>query len=208
MKSLNGLRELLARGDYRFSDPQIELEQYNTPVDIASFCVWNAHLNGDIANKVVLDLGSGTGILSHTCGLVGAAHVVGVEIDGSAIRKAVEENLWATSTDFVQAQVSPHTLSNMFRVKFDVAITNPPFGTKNQEHADTVFIREALSVSNVVYSFHLSKSFEFLQDWSQREFVGVTMNLVARVDYPMEKIYRKHRQQVKLVKVDILRWSM
>ena len=46
-----------------FSKPQLNLEQYPTDSEIAAEVLWNAHMNDDLDNKVVADLGCGTGIL-------------------------------------------------------------------------------------------------------------------------------------------------
>ena len=206
MKSLNQLRQALSHGNYRFPDPKIELEQYFTPIDIASYCVWTAYLNGEIEGKCVLDLGCGTGVFAHASELLGAALVMGLDIDRSALLCAQDVE-HESAMDFVQLNVHPALLPRFCRLKFDVAITNPPFGTKQQEHADTLFVREALSVASVVYSFHLSQAHDFLCEWAKRTFPNVVVQLVARVDYKIEKTYRKHTKEAKPVKVDIMRWS-
>ena len=205
MKSLNQLRQALGQGDYRFPDPKIELEQYFTPVEIAAYCVWSAFLNGDIENKMILDLGCGTGVLAHASALLGASMVTGVDIDISAVARASNFECDA-NIDFFVLKVTAGSLRSLMRARYHTTLTNPPFGTKQQDHADTIFVREALSVSNVVYSFHLSASFDFLRDWARREFPNVDATLVARVDYCIEKTYRKHKRESKPVKVDILRW--
>ena len=65
--------------------PLVKLEQYATPAIIAADIVFNAYLEEDIADKVVLDLGCGTGIFAIGAGLLGAREVIGVDLDGTAL---------------------------------------------------------------------------------------------------------------------------
>ena len=44
-----------------FDDPRADLEQYPTPPGLAAHVVHVADLNGDIEDRVVIDLGTGTG---------------------------------------------------------------------------------------------------------------------------------------------------
>jgi len=55
-----------------FKSPKIKLEQYETPSEIAADVLWNAHMNGDLVDKTVADLGSGTGVLGLGAVLLGA----------------------------------------------------------------------------------------------------------------------------------------
>eukprot|EP00815_Leptocylindrus_aporus_P003366 CAMPEP_0116074052 /NCGR_PEP_ID=MMETSP0322-20121206/15690_1 /TAXON_ID=163516 /ORGANISM="Leptocylindrus danicus var. apora, Strain B651" /LENGTH=277 /DNA_ID=CAMNT_0003563607 /DNA_START=108 /DNA_END=938 /DNA_ORIENTATION=- len=62
---LKHLESSLSSIDYRFRSPKVELEQYPTCAHLAAAVVWTAHARGDVgANKQVLDLGCGTGMLT------------------------------------------------------------------------------------------------------------------------------------------------
>ncbi|KAL9694762.1 hypothetical protein quinque_014047 [Culex quinquefasciatus] len=76
-----------------FEKPKVYLEQYVTPSHIAAHALYTIETNyGDLENKLVLDLGCGPGMLSIGAALLGAQHVVGIEIDLDAI-KVFQENV-------------------------------------------------------------------------------------------------------------------
>lgn len=61
-----------------FSEPKLELEQYETPAHIAAHMVFAAETNyGDLCGKTVGDLGCGCGMLSVGASAVGADTVTG-----------------------------------------------------------------------------------------------------------------------------------
>lgn len=69
-----------------FQKPKILLEQYITPVHIASCMLHTVQTKyGDLEGRMVADLGAGSGMLSVGALLMGAQHVVAFEIDPDAI---------------------------------------------------------------------------------------------------------------------------
>ncbi|MFQ5975055.1 MAG: METTL5 family protein, partial [Candidatus Hydrothermarchaeales archaeon] len=68
-----------------FKDPKAYLEQYTIPADIAADVLYLAYLKGDIAGKVVYDLGCGTGRLAIGSVLLGAREVWGFDKDQDAL---------------------------------------------------------------------------------------------------------------------------
>ena len=58
---------------------KFELEQYATSAELGAAII--THIQDDVLDKRVLDLGCGTGILSCACALAGASLVVGVDCD-------------------------------------------------------------------------------------------------------------------------------
>jgi len=73
-----------------FENPQLGLEQYPTPPDLAAHVIHLADLQGDIAGRTVIDLGAGTGMLTLGAALRGPARVVGVEVDRRQLRPHVK----------------------------------------------------------------------------------------------------------------------
>ena len=71
-----------------FKDPNPDLEQYATPVDIAVEIVKKANSRGHLSGKVA-DLGCGTGRLSIGAAILGA-DVTGFEIDSKALDIAIQ----------------------------------------------------------------------------------------------------------------------
>lgn len=82
---LRKLEEYLQQLDV-FKEPKILLEQYATSAHIASHMLYIAQSQfNDIEGKNVADLGSGCGILSLGAKMLGAAYVIGFEIDADAV---------------------------------------------------------------------------------------------------------------------------
>lgn len=87
------LKQLVAflQGVETFEDPKYQLEQYKTGADIAASIVYTiANSYGDFGEKLVADLGCGTGVLGIGAAAMGAAHVIGFDIDDDAIDQAQE----------------------------------------------------------------------------------------------------------------------
>jgi len=69
--------------------PKVTLEQYTTPADLAAEILFSAcYLHDDIQRKRVLDLGTGTGRLAIGASILGAAYVVGIDLDADSIKLA------------------------------------------------------------------------------------------------------------------------
>jgi putative methylase len=137
--------------------PRPELEQYPTPANIAADVLYRAHANDDIAGKKVIDLGCGTGIFAMGAALLGAGEVTAMDIDEKAVevaRKAAMD--MKVDIKFIVSDVEE------VKGRWDTVLMNPPFGAQ-KKHADRPFLMKALSISNVVYSLHLSKTRAFIE---------------------------------------------
>uniref|UniRef100_A0A803NTV5 Methyltransferase small domain-containing protein n=1 Tax=Cannabis sativa TaxID=3483 RepID=A0A803NTV5_CANSA len=85
LKQLEGLVGELQQ----FSNPKVELEQYPTGPHIASRMLFTAENSfEDISNKVVADFGCGCGTLGTAAALLGAEHVIGIDVDTQALEIA------------------------------------------------------------------------------------------------------------------------
>lgn len=165
-----------------FTSPKIELEQYATPPHIAALMLNTINSTfDDLENKLVADLGCGTGRLTLGSIICGASLVIGFDIDRNALGSALAnvqavycQDSDATNSDdeeirsdiykdcqqfnFVQADVVSEKddafWAKMNR-KFDTVLLNPPFGTKQNPGIDMKFLKRALDLSCCsVYSLH------------------------------------------------------
>lgn len=131
--------------------PKADLEQYTVSEAVAAKMLYMAaYANGDIIGKKVLDLGCGTGRLALAASYLGAKHVVGVDIDKTAIKTASKNAAKAgpeVNIQWVLGDIATVTGS------FDTVLQNPPFGIQKRA-ADRKFLQKALEVGNVIYSLH------------------------------------------------------
>jgi putative methylase len=131
--------------------PKPELEQYTVSVDVAARMLYLATYEGnDVAGKSILDLGCGTGRLALGAAFLGAEQVVGIDIDKTAVKVAIENSVRTGLRNKVQWIVGD---IDVIRGKFDTVLQNPPFGV--QKHtADREFLEKALETGKVIYSLH------------------------------------------------------
>ena len=197
-------------------NPKVGLEQYSTPATIAADLVWNAYGLGDIDNMSVLDLGCGTGIFAIASSLMGASCSLGVDIDGESIALAkITQNsiseqydVDVSNTNFIVGDINSfNSISDLLNElnRFDTLIQNPPFGSqeKGKRHADRKFMEFAVGSADVIYSFHMKNTEEFVIDYYRDLGAEVTHKLVYK--FPIPKIYDFHNEESREVKVIVLR---
>lgn len=84
--------------------------------------------------------------------MMGGGHVVGVDVDPSALEIAalnIVECELTNSIDLIHSNVAQLGLK-----KFDTVVTNPPFGTR-VKGADMLFLKTAIDhATTAVYSLH------------------------------------------------------
>ena len=190
-----------------FPSPRVELEQYPTSAPLAARMLWTAETSfGDVAGRVVADLGCGTGILALGASLVGARSVVGFDVDEDAVERArenaeeVDEDVEFVVVDVLSLAHSTHQTTK----PFDTVVMNPPFGTRNAG-VDAAFVRTGLALAPVVYSLHKSSTRAFFQkraaEW------GATVSVLAEIKFDIPKSYAFHKEKSKDVMVDLLRFE-
>lgn len=192
-----------------FEKPKVYLEQYVTPSHIAAHALYTIETNyGDLENKLVLDLGCGPGMLSIGAALLGAQHVVGIEIDLDAI-KGFQENVQVfelENVDCVQWDVL--NLDGLYDIlKFDTVLMNPPFGTKQNSGIDMNFLRIALKLAKQsVYSFHKTSTRDHIKkkavEWNVKACV------VAELRYNLPQTYKFQKRTSVDIAVDLWRFDV
>ena len=185
-------------------NPKVGLEQYSTPATIASDLIWNANSLGDIENMNVLDLGCGSGIFTIGSALMGANLACGVDVDVDSIQLACD-----TSQKLKLDNVS-YILSDIcdFNQSFEVntIIQNPPFGSQRKAKSgeDLNFVIKACEIKpNVLYSFHMASTEEFLINFYEDN--GLNITYIFRYEFPIPKIYEFHTKEKQNVDVIVIR---
>ena len=149
-----------------FNEPKLKLEQYQTPPRLAAEILHFINLsdkNPGIKGRNILDLGCGCGIFGFGCVRLQANLVIGIDADDSAIALAIKNrediDVPADVISFIQKDVANLSRDDLpSDIDFDMVIMNPPFGTRGQEKADSMFVQKGLELANVVYSIHKSST--------------------------------------------------
>ena len=220
--------EMILENVPKHPNPKVDLEQYSTPAIIAADLIWNAYGLGDIDGMSVLDLGCGTGIFAIASSLMGASYSLGVDIDGESIALAkITQNsiseqydVDVSNTNFIVGDINSfNSISDLLNdtnlndindnhsslSRFDTLIQNPPFGSQERgtRHADRKFMEFAVNSADVIYSFHMKNTEEFVIDYYRDLGAEVTHKLVYK--FPVPKIYDFHTDESRDVKVIVLR---
>ena len=194
-----------------FDDPKFELEQYFTPPNIAAQILNRVNMEIDLRGKSVLDLGCGSGVLGLGAKCFGADRVLGVDIDGKALRVA-RNNLDSMALDGDTVKYLELDIKNMTKEdlpenwkEFDVVISNPPFGTRNC-HIDHIFFKKGLLFADIVYSVHKSSTRKFWE--AQAKEMQVDMELIMpRLHFPIQRTFKFHKYDMRPTVVDVIKFS-
>jgi predicted RNA methylase len=188
-----------------FSNHDLHKEQYETPSEIAADFLWQINMiDRNIAEKNILDIGCGTGILGIGAMLLGAKHVTFVEIDNSAI-EILKNNIKKTEEEIGQKfnyQVIHSDISSVNTIQTEICICNPPFGTKNK-HVDREFLNMALKSSNIVYSFHKTSTLEYLQELFSSK--GFDFSVMSNYNFELHATQKFHTRKLHRIEVSTIR---
>ncbi|HOQ64361.1 MAG TPA: METTL5 family protein [Methanosarcina thermophila] len=186
--------EMLLEELENFSDPELELEQYQTPPPLAAEILHFAYMQGDLDDSGQ-DLGCGTGILAIGAKLLGAKRVIGYDADPKAleIAKKNAEKL-GVEVEFVLSDINDITE----HVK--TTVMNPPFGARVKGR-DRPFLSSALRTSEVIYSIHNRGSLAFIQKFIKPAVI--THSYVAK--FPIKRTFDFHKKERKVIEVEIYR---
>ncbi len=187
-----------------FRDPEVSLEQYPTPPDLAAHLLHLADLQGDIAGRTVLDLGAGTGILALAAACRGPARVLALERDADALAVAHgNERAVAPETpvDWLRGDATRPPLRSD---SVSTIVTNPPFGAQSgNEGADRAFLHTAATIADVSYSIHNAGSQSFVESFAADEGGEVTHAFAA--EFEMARLYEHHDHDRTEIEVEVFR---
>lgn len=179
-------------------EPKARLEQYTIPADLAAEILFHAcNFHEDIEGKSVLDMGTGTGRLAIGASVLGAAYVIGIDLDQSSLNVA-SSNCKRLSQDVEWILGDIRTM----RGRVDTVLMNPPFGTR-RVHADVEFLQVALELGRIIYSIHKTPTRQFLQSWLQRH--GANGTVVLSGDFEIPHQFSFHTKERRSVAVDVFR---
>ncbi|MBI4141798.1 methyltransferase [Candidatus Woesearchaeota archaeon] len=183
-----------------FPTADVKKEQYTTDSEIAAEILTNILV--DFADKVVVDLGAGTGILGIGALLSGAKEAILVEQDAEALAVA-EKNYAQVKNEF---SIGKATFVNKDIVEFcdnaDIVVMNPPFGTK-QEHADKKFLEKAFAIATTVYSFHKTTTRKFVEAVARDN--GFRITHTWNFQFPLKATMKFHEKRIKRIEVTAYR---
>ena len=102
----------------------------------------------DIADSNIIELGVGCGILTCAASMMGASHIIGIDVDHDALIQA-KENIQelGVDADLIQMDVASLLSNDELLIPFqaETVIMNPPFGTKIKG-IDMIFLHAASKV--------------------------------------------------------------
>ena len=187
-----------------FDDPRVDLEQYRTPPELASYLVHVADLQGDIEDQRVIDLGCGTGMLALAATLRGPQQVVGVDIDGGALRTAQQNRTRIAARSSVSWVRADATRVPLTPDGDATVVMNPPFGAQDgNEHADRAFLETTADIAGVSYSIHNAGSADFVESFADDNGGEVTHAYSAEFDLPAT--FEHHTADSQSIEVELFR---
>jgi len=186
--------EMLLEEIEGFSDPELELEQYQTPSLLAAEILHFAYMQGDLDDSVQ-DLGCGTGILAIGAKLLGAKNVVGYDMDPKALEIAnINARKFGVEINFVFSDIAD------IEGHVKTTVMNPPFGARVKGR-DRPFLSSALRTSEVIYSIHNRGSLAFIQKFIKPAII--IHSYVAK--FPIKRIFDFHKKEREVIEVEIYR---
>ena len=191
-----------------FDDPQADLEQYPTPPGLAAHVIHTADLSGDIEDRLVVDLGTGTGMLALGAALRAPARVIGVDIDRTVLTTAAENRHRVGTTTPVGWVCADATDAPLRPSGPTTVVMNPPFGAQDgNKHADRAFLATAARLADVSYSVHNAGSTEFVESFAADNAGSVTHAFRAELD--IDRQFAFHDADTETVDAEVYRieWS-
>lgn len=202
-----------------FANPKLALEQYATDAHLAARMAYTgATTFDDFADKHVLDLGCGCGMLSLAACLVGAFRVTAVDMDEAALEQFRENAASVLDLD-EEEEVQDHfellrgdvlAMPQWYRgPHFDTVVLNPPFGTKANAGVDMAFLGVALSMlgpaGGAVYSMHKSSTRDYVLRRARESWRVRDAQVLAQMKFEILQQFKFHKKERVYVDVDLIR---
>ncbi len=191
-----------------FENPSVALEQYTTPPELAAHIVHRADLMGDIEDRIVVDLGTGTGMLALAAALRGPELVFGVELDGDALQTALDNERRVASRSGIEWLRGDATQPSIAPPRDQTTVLmNPPFGAQQSNRgADRDFLAAAQTVANVSYSVHNADSQAFVEAYAADNGGTVTHAFAAELEIDNQFAFHDSEQEIIDAEVFRIEW--
>ncbi|CAL2037396.1 unnamed protein product [Caenorhabditis brenneri] len=195
-----------------FEKPKIKLEQYATSSELAVSMMEMIDETVGLDGVKVVDIGCGCGMLMTTVAtLYEPESVLGVDIDEEAL-ETCSRNLETAEVqercDTLQADVLDPD-AELPRGEFDVAVINPPFGTKNNAGIDMKFVQVGLQMvrpGGSVFSLHKSSTRDFILKTANK-WENVKAECCAQMRWQLPATYKFHKQKAVDIDVDLIHFK-
>ncbi len=181
--------------------PKPSLEQYPIDAKTAANILYFANFtNNDIYDKLILDLGCGTGRLAIGASLLGAKKVYAVDIDPIAIEIAKNNAIKSGCTDIEWIEQDISQCSK----RAEIVLQNPPFGVQTKGQ-DVIFLKKALELGNIIYTLHKSgeKNRIFLKKIIHE--MNGKIDSMIEMELLIPHQFHFHSKKIHKVKVDLWR---
>lgn len=172
------------------------LEQYRTPAPIAADLLHIAYMHGDIADKVIADLGCGNGIFAIGAAILGAKNVYALDLDPEHI-KVAEKNANALNLNLQLMNIDVKD----FNIEIDTILENPPFGSQVR-NANIPFI-EKIKYAKVSYILYHKKSIDFV--YNKIKELGYFIDFQKSYSFELPYQFKFHKKAKKYIEVILLR---
>jgi len=187
-----------------FDNPRADLEQYRTPPELAAHLVHTADLQGDVEDRLVVDLGCGTGMLALAAALRGPRLVVGLDLDPDPLSTARANQRRVATASGVAWVRADATRAPLCPSEPTTVVMNPPFGAQSgNEHADRDFLATAAAMADVSYSIHNADSADFVESFAADNGGEVTHAFRAELDLPRQ--FEFHDADVRTIDAEVFR---
>ena len=182
--------------------PKISLEQYTIPSELAATILHIVNFTyDDIKDKIICDLGCGSGRFAIGAALLGAKVVYAVDIDNDAIQLAKEnaKKIGVKNIIFIRSDIR-----KLEELTCDVVIMNPPFGTKKR-HSDIIFLEKAMQIGDIIYSLHKSgeEIRRFITSFVKSK--GRNVDVILKFVFEIPHMFEHHRKTKYRFLVDLYR---
>lgn len=203
VKSKRELEILIQRiGGY--TKPKLKLEQYVTDAGLVAEVVWVAYMRGDVEDKAVADVACGTGRFAAAASIMGARHVLCIDLDPEALADAKRylRELGADhAVDYVAMDASMPGISR----EIDTVFQNPPFGIWSGKGSDVKILLSSIRISKVTYSIHKAGTEQYIG--SLVKSLGYEYEVQGGFTITIPHTYRHHRKPRRIVEVFVIRIS-